>query len=530
MGYLIHHSIEESAHRSPEAEAFRFEGVALEYAELVARANQVANVLIDRGVRSMDRVGIYMHKCAEMPIALYGILKAGAAFVPIDPASPPTRIRFILEDCGIRHLIVGRSRERQAIGLVREMNTPITLIGPRKPEGGEEGFDPVPWSEVSEASRESRDLRLVESDLAYIMYTSGSTGAPKGLMHTHHSGLSYARLSARTYGVRPGDRLGNHAPLHFDISTFDFLTGPYAGATTVIIPEEATMFPVSLGALIGQERLTFWYSVPLALIQLVTRGEIETRDCSSLRWVLFGGEPFPPKYLRRLMDLWPQARFSNSYGPAEVNQCTCFHVPPDAVRGDAPVPLGRVWDGAEGRIVDEQDQAVKPGQIGELLIRAPTMMQGYWARPDLNATAFLTDEVQPGFSKRFYRTGDLVHESEEGLLMFAGRKDRQIKSRGYRIELDEVENVVGSLDEVAEAAALGIRSDDDAIDIVAVVRTSGDAKLDAEAMRTRIAERLPSYALPTRFIQMQDFPRTGSGKIDRRTLTESLETGSAQES
>lgn len=530
MGYLIHHSIEESAHRSPESEAFRFEGAALTYAELTARANQLAQVLIDRGVRSMDRVGIYMHKCAEMPIAVYGILKAGAVFVPIDPTSPPTRIRFILEDCGIRHLVTEPSRERPALDLLRGMNAPISVIGARRPEAGDGGGDLVSWAEVSEASRETPDVRMVESDLAYIMYTSGSTGAPKGLMHTHHSGLSYARLSARTYGVRPDDRLGNHAPLHFDISTFDFLTGPFVGATTVIIPEEATMFPVSLGALIEEERLTFWYSVPLALIQLVNRGAIESRDCSSLRWVLFGGEPFPPKYFRRLMDLWPQARFSNSYGPAEVNQCTYYHVPPDAARDDAPIPLGQVWDGAEGRIVDGQDQPVAAGETGELLIRAPTMMQGYWARPDLNETAFLVDEGCLGFSKRFYRTGDLVYEAEDGVLMFAGRKDRQIKSRGYRIELDEVENVVGSLEEVAEAAVLGVRMEDGTTEVVAMVRPSGDEAIDLQVVRSRAAERLPAYALPTRIIELKIFPRTGSGKIDRRALTESLEASSGQAS
>ena len=484
----------------------------------------MAGILVERGVRSMDRVGIYMNKCAELPIAVYGILKAGAAYVPIDPSAPPSRIRFILEDCGIRHLVTGLTRERQALALVRELDAGITVIGARKPEESSRKSDIVPWSEVFDTAGSAPDLRVIESDLAYIMYTSGSTGTPKGLMHTHYSGLSYARLSAQTYDVRPDDRLGNHAPLHFDISTFDFLTGPYCGATTVIIPEEATMFPVSLAALIEEEKLTFWYSVPLALIQLVIRGAIESRDCSSLRWVLFGGEPFPPKYLRRLMTLWPGARFSNSYGPAEVNQCTFYHLPPDFSEENGAVPLGEVWDGAEGKIVDEQGQLVRAGRTGELLIRAPTMMQGYWARSDLNRSAFASDEVCPGFEKRFYRTGDLVYEREDGVLMFVGRKDRQIKSRGYRIELDEVENVICSLSEVAEAAVVGVKSSDGTIDVVAVIRPADGVEVSRASILAQAAAHLPAYAVPARIIEMSSFPRTGSGKIDRRALAAAIES------
>jgi acyl-coenzyme A synthetase/AMP-(fatty) acid ligase len=489
MGILIHNSIDDAAARNADSEAFRFEDVSLTYAELVGRANQLAHVLIERGVRPMDRVGIYMNKCIELPVALYGVLKAGSAYVPIDPSAPPARIRFILDDCGIRHVVTSASRERQAAELVNDSDPPITLIGAGKTGGESGGSNLLSWAEVAQAPATSPDAAVIESDLAYIMYTSGSTGAPKGLMHTHHSGLSYARLSARTYGVSADDRLGNHAPLHFDISTFDFLTGPYCGAATVIIPEEATMFPVSLGALIESERLTFWYSVPLALIQLVTRGAIEDRDCSSLRWVLFGGEPFPPKHL------W-------------------------------------VWEGAEGRIVDRNDRPVAAGETGELLIRAPTMMRGYWGRPDLNEQAFFLDEVVPGFVKRFYRTGDLVHLQNDGVMMFDGRRDRQIKSRGYRIELDEVENVLGSIEGVAEAAALGARAADGAMEVVAAVRLLDETVVDVTEIRTRAAERLPIYAVPAQILEMRTFPRTGSGKIDRRELTrvfEEKDSGDASE-
>lgn len=519
MGFLLHHSIEESAGRDAGAEAFRCAGEALSYGDLAERSDRLAALLVSEGVRPMDRVGIYMHKGLELPVAIYGILKAGGAYVPIDPSAPPSRIEFIIRDCGLRHIVTNASRAAQAVGFSEAGLECVVGATAGEPVGGMRTFS---WDDVAAFDAVCPAVPVTGMDLAYIMYTSGSTGVPKGLMHTHQSGLAYARLSAQTYGVGADDRLGNHSPLHFDMSTFEYLTAPLCGATTVIIPEETTMFPVSLAALIESEKLTFWYSVPLALIQLLTHGGIEDRDCRSLRWVLFGGEPFPPKYLRRLMELWPGARFSNSYGPAEVNQCTYFHLPPGKLDGDQPVPIGRVWDGAEGLVVDADDRPVEAGGQGELLVRAPTMMKGYWGRADLNAAAFFVQEPVEGFRKVFYRTGDLVREESDGNLVFLGRKDRQIKIRGYRVELDEVENVLASFDEVTEAAAVAVRDDEGTATILAAVQLNEGMSIGAEDLRQRAAERLSAYAVPSRLDIVTAFPRTGSGKIDRRAVAEML--------
>ena len=517
MGFLLHHSIDESAERAPERAAFRCDGEELSYAELVERCDRLAGLLVDRGVEPHDRVGIYMSKCLELPVALYGILKAGGAYVPIDPTAPPARVRLILEDCGIRHLITHPSRLRQARQLaadVRELKTVIGAAGP----AANGGATFLSWEEAGQAPARDPGVRLVARDLAYVMYTSGSTGVPKGLMHTHASGLAYARLSAREYGVRAEDRLGNHSPLHFDMSTFEYLTGPLCGATTVVIPEEVTMFPRSLAELIEKEKLTFWYSVPLALIQLLEQGGVEERDLSSLRWVLFGGEPFAPKYLARLMELWPRARFSNSYGPAEVNQCTAYNVPSGALDLDRPIPIGPVWPGAQGLVVDADDREVAPGEPGELLIRAPTMMRGYWSRPELNRQAFLRRAPSAGVEEVFYRTGDLVRDRGDGNLVFLGRQDRLIKVRGYRVELDEVEAVLGALPGVAEAAAVDVRDGDGQVTIAAAVLARSGAELEVRDLRRGAAKRLAPYAVPSRLEIRESLPRTGTGKIDRPAL------------
>jgi acyl-coenzyme A synthetase/AMP-(fatty) acid ligase len=266
--------------------------------------------------------------------------------------------------------------------------------------------------------------------------------------------------------------------------------------------------------------MTFWYSVPFALIQLLLRGALEQRDLSSLRWVLFGGEPFPAKYLRQLMERLPQARFSNVYGPAEVNQCTYYHLPGPPQDDSEAIPIGQVWDNAEGLVLDENDQSVPAGEPGELVVRTPTMMRGYWGRPDLNERAFYYRPVFEHYQDRFYRTGDLVQEQPDGSLLFLGRKDRQIKTRGYRVEMDEVEKALASHPQVEECAAYAVPEAEGSQTIEAALIMKAGAQVGEAELRRFLAGLLPPYALPAALVFYEAFPRTGSGKIDRRALQE----------
>lgn len=516
MIFLLSQIIDKSAERFPDKEAFRCDGQGLTYAALVERANRLAAMLIEQGVKPGDRVGIYLPKSLETAVALFGILKAGAAYVPLDPHMPLSRLAFILRDCDIRHLIADNSQRKnlgQLVTLGAELEAVIGL-------SGSEGLPcrAISWTEVEAMPARSPAAARMEQDMAYLMYTSGSTGEPKGMIHTHHSGLSYAKLAAAVYDLHAGDRLSNFPPLHFDQSTFDYFSGPLVGATTVIIPEVYTRFPANLSQLMAAEKLTIWYSVPFALIQLLLRGVLAERDLTALRWVLFGGEPFPPKHLKALMTLWPQARFSNVYGPAEVNQCTFFHVPPPAEISDEPLPIGRIWPNAEGLVVDENDGQVTEGEVGELLVRTPTMMQGYWRRPDLNTRAFFYREQPGGPRATFYRTGDLVKLRPDGYYDFLGRKDRQVKTRGFRVELDEVEAALLSHPQVEEAAAFPVPDSDGGQLIQAAVIAKAGEPLPVAALLKHLAVHLPRYAIPTRIELRDDFPRTSSGKIDRRAL------------
>ncbi len=355
-------------------------------------------------------------------------MKAGAAYVPLDPFIPPQRAAFVIHDCGIRHLLTTETKAAQVAEILTDTGSQVDLefiVGLDEVENP--AVRSASWEQVYQTPAEPLNLNLTEQDLAYILYTSGSTGNPKGIMHTHRSGLSFAEWAADTYGLLASDRLSNHAPLHFDLSTFDFFAGAVAGAVTVIIPEALTKFPANLSKLIQDEKITVWYSVPFALTQLMERGVLESRDLSHLRWLLFAGEVFPTKHLRELMSRFPDVRFSNLYGPTETNVCTYYHVdqiPPDT---DETIPIGKPCANIEDLVVDVDDHPLPPGEVGELVIRGGVVMKGYWGMPERNATCFYRRPAFESFEDIFYRTGDLVQLGSDGNYRYLGRKDRQIK-------------------------------------------------------------------------------------------------------
>lgn len=515
---LLSDTIDRAAERSPAREAFRCLNNALSYTELVAASNRLAHLLIEQGIRKGDRVGIFMPKCLESAVAVYGILKAGAVYVPIDPNTPTSRMRQIIADCGIQHLTTIPKKQKAIKALLSAATSLQSIIGT------ELGIDTTvrscSWDTLQQYPSANAPARqATRQDMAYILYTSGSTGPPKGIIHTHHSGLSYAELSVLTYGIQSHDRIANHSPLHFDISTLGYLSTPFAGATTVLIPEAYTKLPASMSQLMQDEHISIWYSVPYALTQILLNGVTEQRDLKSLRWVLFAGEPFPPKHLGALMRKWSHARFSNIYGPTELNHCTHYHVP-SHFDDEVAIPIGSAWDQTEAVVLDGEGRPVSGGETGELLIHSSTMMDGYWNRPDLNQAAFREVRDTTNLTKRFYRTGDLVRLQQDGNYQFLGRKDRQVKIRGHRIELDEIEFSLVSHVDVEEAAVFTIESKDGTTAICAAVTTSAKSNTKAADLTAVLKQSLPWYAVPSQITISKSLPRTATGKIHRRQLQE----------
>ena len=512
---MLHENLVNQAQRDAEAIAFRCVGQSLSYGELDDRSSRLAQALAQDGVQRGDRVAVRLPPGLESPIAVYGVLKAGAAMVPIDPLAPPSRVSELLRAGSIRQMITSSLDANYREGLAQ---SPLqTVIGCE----GDDRMLGVSWSEI-DACDPATVCDGSESDAAYVIFTSGSTGVPKGIVHTHKSGQSYARLSVQTYGVTFEDCIANLSPLHFDMSTFGYFSSVFAGATTVLIPPAYGMLPASLSTLIEAERVTIWYSVPFAVVQLLERGVLTERDLTSVRWMLYGGEPLSPKHAQELRRVVPSATLSNVYGPAEVNQCTYYHIPAVKNGGpetlpDEPIPIGRIWNETVGLIVDEDDEVIGDGAAGELLISSSTMMKRYWHSTDDDPAAFYFDET----GRRYYRTGDLVRRRNDGLLDYLGRSDRQVKIRGYRIELDEIEHAASSHPVVLEAAAVCVAYENEKQLLLAATVGSDEGEIET-MLRGHLCERLPHYAVPHEIQIRSTFPRTTSGKIDRKVLAQQL--------
>ena len=322
------------------------------------------------------------------------------------------------------------------------------------------------------------------------------------------------------FGLRRTDRVGNHAPLHFDLSLFDYVSTAMATATTVIVSEARQKLPASMSQLIENERVSVWFSVPLAWTHMVSRGVLEARDLRGLRVVIFGGEPCPRSVLEAAMTHAANATFFHVYGVTESNVCTCYRVPRPLPRdeiGDRSLPIGSLCPHFDAAVLDG-DQPVRQGHRGELAVHGPAVMLGYWNRPDANKTAFWTPPTASGHTGRYYRTGDLVTCDSDGIFHFLGRADRQVKSRGHRVELDDIQSALAAVSGVAEAAVVATADDEGSHRLEAVLSLQPGCPWDEPRVRGALRERLAAYAVPATFRVVPTLPRTSAGKIDFRAL------------
>ncbi|HEV3121216.1 MAG TPA: amino acid adenylation domain-containing protein [Isosphaeraceae bacterium] len=489
------------------------QGQTCSYAELARAADRLATRLARWGVERGDRVGLYLPKGIEAVAAVHGILRAGAAHVPVDPSAPTVRGAGILADARVKAAVVAADL---APALRSAWPGPgplprLIVAGPREAAGPcDAAYEDVLADDAPAPLPPGRD----ESDLAYILYTSGSTGKPKGVMLTHANAFTFLDWSQEHLAPRADDRFASHAPFHFDLSVFDLYVSCRNGGTLVLIGDALAKEPARLGEFLTSRRISVWYSAPAALALLAEYGGLDEPGRLAPRLVLFAGEVFPIRHLRRLRALWPHSELWNLYGPTETNVCTACPIPATIPEERTePYPIGQVCAPLRARVVDEAGREVAAGVEGELLIGGPGVMRGYFGQPELTARVLFVDsEGVP-----WYRTGDLVVDQGGGCFLFHGRRDRMVKKRGYRIELGEIEAALYHHEGVDRAAVVA-RADDSGVSIAAFVAMKPAYKGSIIAMKRHCTLHLPHYMIPDTIAFLPRLPTTSTDKVDYQGL------------
>lgn len=477
------------------------------YREVAGRVDQIAAVLLSKGLNRGDVIAIGHTKQPLSFALMLAALRLGIAYVNIDVASPIARTSSMLQVSGASLLFFDAPEHQTSLEKLANAQG-CELIGLV-----EDQLPPVTDAERDEQRRLSR---MVDGAcIAYIMFTSGSTGVPKGVAVTHQNILHFIAWGQSRFGITDRDNFANLSPMYFDNSVFDFYVGLFSGASLTPVPREILSSPYDLVQYVGKMACTIWFSVPSLLIYLMAMKAMTAEGLPSLRAIVFGGEGYPKVELRKLYRIFsPQAELVNVYGPTE---CTCICSAytlgdEDFVDIEGLPPLGRLNQNFDYRILDDED---RDSTTGELCLLGPNVAAGYFNDLQRTAASFHTLPDVKRYMKRMYRTGDLVRETA-GNLFFVGRKDNQIKHMGYRIELEEIEHALVKLPGVSQAAVIYHRANAAYGKLVGFAACSEE--VDQKALLEKLALVLPDYMMPNKLVLMPKLPKNSNGKIDRHEL------------
>ena len=491
--------LERAAARCPEHEAYEDARRVCTFAQMRDTARRIGTALAGRLGAGKRPVAVYMDKSVDCVAAFFGVLYSGNFYCPIDPEMPVARIRVIL-DVLQPEAVITTSALR---------GTAATFIAPEKLCL----FDTLAAAESDDARIDAALRGIIESDPAYVLFTSGSTGVPKGVLLCHRVMLRYLEDLQGCFDLGTEDVFGNQAPLYFDISTHDIYGAAYFCAKMVIIPPHLFGFPVKLIEFLNEKRVTTFLWVPSAMGIVARLKTFRAIKPEYLRHAMFAGEVLPRKQLDYWVENLPAVTYANLYGPTETFVCTLYTMRGDEPEG-APLPIGRAVLDSETLVLDEDGHAVPPGETGELCLRGSCLALGYYNDPARTAAAFVPNPLQSCWPDRIYRTGDLVRENADGELEYVSRRDHQIKRMGYRIELGEIETAAERVPGVDACACTYLERRS------RITLWYEGAETDAAVITAALETRLPRYMLPDRVVRMEALPRNANGKLDRRALQE----------
>jgi len=485
---FLENFFEESAHKYPDSTAIEQGEIKYTYAEVERKANKFANFLKSKDIGPEDKVVILLHRCAEEPIVMLGILKAGAAYIPLDSEIPGDRVNFIMDDAKARLLVLS--------------DTILERIGER--------LDPLPIFNIDHQLDEldnfpdtkPTDLERTPNDLCYMIYTSGTTGKPKGVLLEHRNVINYIHAAQKIYPITHDDRALQGFSVSFDASTEELWIPFSVGATLVIGTFEIMRSGDQFASILNKLGITFLSCAP-TLLSMVKE------DIPGLKILIFGGETCTKDIAFR----WcKQGRMVyNTYGPTEATVIATYSV----LKLDEDVTIGRPLDGYDVLLVNDQLELVKDGEEGEILIGGESIARGYLNREDLTAKKFVETDKFKGVKERYYRTGDLAKLAPNGEIIFLGRADAQVKVRGFRVELAEIEGLLMNCEGI-QAAAVAL--DNNTQQLAAYVVLNKDSELNREGVSRLLRQMLPYYMIPSTLDVIPALPMTSSQKIDRRQL------------
>jgi amino acid adenylation domain-containing protein len=524
--HLLHQLLSESVFHYADRIAVTFKDKSLTYAELEIKSNQTALMLSQQGIQKGDRVGILLSKCIESIVSIFGIMKAGAIYVPLDPSAPATRIGHIIAHCGIELIITTPgalsqiSSVPQASGSLKKAL--LTTMPKIDTTGHRSMIECQVWDTLANLSLDSYGpVEIPDSCPAYILHTSGSTGVPKGVVISHLNALTFVNMAVDFFKINAHDRIANHAPIHFDLSVFDIFGAIKSGATIVLVPEFLSTFPAKLAEFIDQERISIWNSVSSVLTMLAERGKLDRFAYNALRLIHFSGDIMPVKYLRLLIKNIQNAEFFNIYGQTEANSSLYYPVRDIPDNDVWKIPIGKPFPNFEVFGLNEANEVIRRcGEEGELYVNSSTVALGYWNAEKMTLEKFVDDPRHHAWKNKVYKTGDVVRIDEDDNYIFIGRRDHMIKSRGYRIEISEIELALNGHPNISQALVIAVPDEITGNKIVALILLIEGVKTSADELTAYCHHSLPHYMVPEEILFIDALSRTTTGKMDRKLMTD----------